>query len=76
MARETRGASGKILFFTACLAVGVAAIVAGGVIGLTLGTVAVGAELDPAGLARLATRGARGLTEPPHPSHTTPIQPA
>jgi putative ABC transport system permease protein len=28
MARETRGASGKILFFTACLAVGVAAIVA------------------------------------------------
>ena len=27
MARETRGASGKILFFTACLAVGVAAIV-------------------------------------------------
>jgi len=28
MARETRGASGKILFFTACLAVGVAAVVA------------------------------------------------
>lgn len=28
MGRETRGASGKILFFTACLAVGVAAIVA------------------------------------------------
>ena len=28
MARETRGGSGKILFFTACLAVGVAAIVA------------------------------------------------
>ena len=28
MARETRGASGTILFFTACLAVGVAAIVA------------------------------------------------
>jgi putative ABC transport system permease protein len=28
MVRETRGASGKILFFTACLAVGVAAVVA------------------------------------------------
>ena len=28
MARETRGASGKILFFVACLAVGVAAVVA------------------------------------------------
>ena len=28
MARETRGATGKILFFTACLAVGVAAVVA------------------------------------------------
>src|SRR5262245_5572386 len=35
MARETRGAAGKILFFTACLAVGVAAVVA--VAGLSYG---------------------------------------